>query len=94
MKKSLILLLLILLTGCQSQPKVPKSDDEQPKPIEVTIGSTLTLQVRPQVNLFDTIYLSDLSSLHHYSVKTSLFDATKTESLNILQSNLFSSSAD
>ncbi|MBW4258591.1 hypothetical protein KTG15_12980 [Methanobacterium sp. YSL] len=94
MKKCFILLLLVLLTGCQGQTRPPKLDENPSNPIELTIGSTFTLRVRPEVKLFDSVYLTDLSSLNQYSVKTSVFDSVKTATLNIHTVNLFSSSAD
>ncbi|MDG0889271.1 MAC/perforin domain-containing protein [Paracholeplasma manati] len=84
MKKILmVVLVLFILTGCQSKknPNSPIISDEEKEPLEY--GTNLVLNRSQTIDIFDSIYLVSLDNYHEFSIKTSIFDATKIINLNI-----------
>ena len=90
-KKLLILFMLSsLLFGCQKENPTPI---EKTEPTPIIYETNMSIATYDTTDIFDGIYLSNLTDLQNYQKKISIFDLDKAKSIQVIQIPVRSSDA-
>lgn len=83
LKKILIIVISVfVLFGCSKKEPTPEEETEL---TPIIYETNMSISTYDRIDIFDGIYLSNLTDLQNYQKKTSIFDLDKANAIQILQ---------